>query len=194
MYKKIIIGIVVAFVVLGAVGIGVFFSLADKELDSNSITDNNNSSETNKKDTQDNENSNIDNNNNKNETNNGGENMEERKLVLTINNQKLTATLSDNSSVDALVEKLKQSSITIEMSDYANMEKVGTLGFRLPRNDESIATGAGDLILYQGDSFVIYYDHNNWNLTRLGKIDNVSQSEPKKILGNGSVTVVLSLE
>ncbi|MDE7353625.1 MAG: hypothetical protein K2O06_11325 [Acetatifactor sp.] len=38
------------------------------------------------------------------------------------------------------------------MSDYASMEKVGPIGTSLPRNDEQISTGAGDIILYQGNS------------------------------------------
>ena len=63
----------------------------------------------------------------------------------------------------------------------------------LPRNDQQIRTQAGDLILYQGDAFVIYYDTNSWNFTRLGKIDDVTGEELKEILGNGDVTVVLSL-
>ncbi len=115
------------------------------------------------------------------------------KLYIKVNNQTLTATLYNNSSVNALVKKLQDKDLTIEMSDYANMEKVGSLGFNLPRNDESIETKPGDLILYQGNSFVIYYDHNSWKLTRLGKIDNVSQKELKKILKDDSVKVVLSL-
>lgn len=71
--------------------------------------------------------------------------------------------------------------------------KVGPFPKSLPRNDEQISTEAGDLILYQGNSFVIYYDTNSWNFTRLGKIDNVTQQELKEILGSGSVTAVLSL-
>lgn len=63
------------------------------------------------------------------------------------------------------------------MHDYSNFEKVGPLGATLPTNDEQITTQAGDLILYQGSSFVIYYDTNSFSLTRLGKIDNVSQEE-----------------
>lgn len=39
-----------------------------------------------------------------------------------------------------------------------NMEKVGSLGMTLPRNDRQITAAPGDLILYQGNSFVIYYD------------------------------------
>ena len=115
------------------------------------------------------------------------------KLNLTVNDRTLTATLANNSSVDALVEKLQEGPLTINMSDYADMEKVGSLGFSLPRNDESIRTEAGDIILYQGNSLVIYYDHNSWNFTRLGKIDNISQSELMDILGDGNVTVTISL-
>ena len=119
---------------------------------------------------------------------------ENQKIVLTINNQKLTATLTNNSSTEALVNKLKKENITIEMEDYANMEKVGDLGFHLPRNDQNIKTNYGDLILYQGTNFVIYYDKNSWSLTKLGKIDNISQEELKNILGAGNVTVTLSLK
>lgn len=51
---------------------------------------------------------------------------------------------------------------------------------------------AGDLILYQGNSFVIYYDTNSWNFTRFGKIDHVMGQELRAILGSGDVTAVLS--
>lgn len=79
------------------------------------------------------------------------------------------------------------------MSDYANFEKVGPLGFSLPRNDKSITTTPGDIILYQGNQITIYYDTNSWNFTKLGKIENVTQEELKEILGNGDVTVTFSL-
>ena len=46
--------------------------------------------------------------------------------------------------------------------------------------------------MYQGNHFVIYYDTNRWSLTRLGRIDNVTQSELKAILGEGDVTVTLT--
>ena len=100
---------------------------------------------------------------------------------------------SQNSSAEALVEMLSEGTVTIQMSDYANMEKVGSLPDSLPGNDEQISTEAGDLILYQGNSFVIYYDTNSWNLTRLGKINDMNQQELKEILGDGDITVELSL-
>ena len=106
----------------------------------------------------------------------------------------LTATLYDNSSSKALVELLQKGSITIDMHDYGNFEKVGDLPVTLPRNDTPTDTDAGDLILYLGKSFVIYYDKNSWNFTPLGKVDDVTKPELKKILGKGNVIAVLSVE
>ena len=93
------------------------------------------------------------------------------------------------------MKQLAQGSVDIRMNDYGDMEKVGPLGFSLPRNDRQTTTAPGDLILYQGNSFVIYYDTNSWNFTRLGKVDGVSsRNEMLDLLGgNGEVTVTLSL-
>lgn len=121
------------------------------------------------------------------------EQTEDGLLYLTIGDTTLTATLADNSSADALRELLADGPLTIEMSDYGNMEKVGSLGTDLPRNDDQITTQAGDLILYQGNAFVIYYAPNSWNFTRLGKLNDVTADKLKEILGSGGVTVTLSL-
>ena len=122
-------------------------------------------------------------------------NMESNTIRLTIKGGRtFTATLVDNSSTQALKEQLAKGNITVEMEDYANMEKVGSLGIRLPRNDRQTTTGPGDLILYQGHNLVIYYDTNSWSFTRLGKIDNASQADLKAALGKGDVKVTLSLE
>jgi len=114
-------------------------------------------------------------------------------MNIKIGNRILSATLIDNSSVKALKEALFKAPITVEMHDYGNMEKVGSLGQNFPRNDESITTEVGDIILYQGNALVIYYAPNSWSITRLGKINNISQNELKEMLGKGNVTVTLSL-
>lgn len=115
-------------------------------------------------------------------------------LNIQIGETVFTAPLVENSSTAALKELLAQGPLTIQMHDYGNFEKVGPLGTDLPRNDEQITTEPGDLILYQGNSFVIYYDTNSWNFTRLGKINNATQAELKEVLGNGDVTVTLSIK
>lgn len=126
--------------------------------------------------------------------------LEKRKEVqdttmnLQIGERRFKATLAKNSSAEALEELLARGPITINMQDYENMEKVGSLRTSLPTNDEQISMKPGDLILYQGDAFVIYYAPNSWNFTRMGRIDDVTQAEPKEAPGSGGVTVTLSLE
>lgn len=122
------------------------------------------------------------------------ETKEEQEMIrIQIGEHQLNATLEKNSSTEALLELLSEGPMTISMSDYASMEKVGPLPTSLPTNDEPTQTEAGDLILYLGRSFVIYYDTNSWNFTRLGKIENVTAQELRYILGDGDVTAMLTL-
>ncbi len=118
----------------------------------------------------------------------------EMKMKIQVGDTTFTATLAENSSVDALGELLADGPLTLNMSDYANMEKGADLGVILPQNNEQMNTQAGDIILYQGKTFVIYYDTNSWSLTPIGKIDNVDAESLRTALGAGDVTVTLSLE
>ena len=124
-------------------------------------------------------------------------NMESNSIKLTVEGGRtFTATLEDNSSAKALREQLAKGNITVEMNDYGDMEKVGSLGINLPRNDRQTTTGPGDIILYLGNNLVIYYDTNSWNFTRVGKVDGVStRKEMLDLLGGtGKISVTLSLE
>ena len=118
----------------------------------------------------------------------------ELKLHLQIGETTFTATLAENSSVDALQDLMKDGPLTLHMSDYAGMEKGADLGVTLPENNEPMDTQAGDIILYQGRTFVIYYDTNSWSLTPIGKIDNVDAERLQAALGPGDVTVTLWME
>ena len=113
------------------------------------------------------------------------------EIIIEVNGKKLTVNLEDNSSTVALVEKLKNQDIVVEAHDYGDFEKVGELGFSLPRNDTQITTKAGDLILYQGNQLSLYYDVNSWNFTKLGEIKNTSTKELKELLGSGDVKLTL---
>lgn len=114
------------------------------------------------------------------------------KINIQIGENVLTATLVENSSAEALFAMLEAGPLTIHMNDYAGMEKVGSIGKQLPTNDQHIKAKPCDLILYLGDSLVIYYESNSWNFTRLGRIEGVTQQELKMILGRGDVTAVLT--
>ena len=115
------------------------------------------------------------------------------EIVLTVAGQTLTVVWAENSSVDALRELLRQGELTLEMSDYGGFEKGAPLPQTLPQNNEQMHTDAGDVILYQGRQFVIYYDVNSWSLTPLGRITGLDKAELRALLGSGSVTAVLSL-
>ena len=121
------------------------------------------------------------------------ESNSEQILKIEVNGNILYADFEDNSSAKELKEKLSSGSITIDMHDYGSFEKVGDLPFTLITNDEQITTEAGDIILYQGDKLTIYYDENTWSFTKVAKIRN-ADSSLKNILGDGDVTVILSLE
>lgn len=106
---------------------------------------------------------------------------------------KLTATLANNSSATAFYKLLQKAPLTIKLNEYGGFEKVGSIGSSLPRNDKQIATTAGDIMLYQGNQITIFYNNNSWNYTRLGKVNGVTQSELKQILGKGDVTAIFEI-
>ena len=119
---------------------------------------------------------------------------ENMKLNIEVNGHILTATLADNPSAKAFSEMLEKKPLTITLNNYGDFEKVGELPQSLPRDDEDITTEAGDIILYQGNQLVLFYDSNRWSYTRLGKVDNTTQEELKEILGDKSVTITLSVK
>ncbi|MDO4548245.1 MAG: cyclophilin-like fold protein [Clostridia bacterium] len=114
-------------------------------------------------------------------------------INIEVNGEVLQVRLCDNSSADAIKALLGNGPLTLPMKDYAHMEKFGNLGRQFPRNDEHITTQAGDVILSEGNLLVIYYAPNTWNFTRIGKIQNTTEKELRKILGKGNITATLSL-
>lgn len=115
-------------------------------------------------------------------------------IRLIIKEKLLSAVLEDNSSTKALVEILSKGNLTLLMQDYGNMEKVGSLGLDLPRNDKMYTTKPGDIILYQGNLLVIYYEPNTWSFTKIGTILNIEKSELKTLLNGEEIKVTLTKE
>ena len=115
-------------------------------------------------------------------------------LHITTGGVDLAVALENNSSVDALCRLLKKGPLTITMKDYAHMEKFGSLGVNLPHNDEKITTEPGDVMLSDGNLFVLYYAPNTWRFTRLGKVQARSDEELRTLLGSGNITATLRIE
>ena len=116
------------------------------------------------------------------------------KVLLKVGGNTMTATLTDNEATRELTKLLEQADITIRMSDYGGFEKVGALPRSFSTSNTQITTAPGDIMLYQGNQMVIFYGSNSWSYTRLGKIDGATVSNLHQFLGNGDVTLTLSLD
>ena len=115
-------------------------------------------------------------------------------LVMEVNGKQFYPMPANNSSAEAFLEKLNSEPVKLELHDYGGFEKVGSLPWELPRNDEQITTVPRDIILYQGNQLTVYYDENTWDFTRLARIDGVTKEELLEVLGEDDVTVEFWLE
>lgn len=115
-------------------------------------------------------------------------------LVIEAGGKVFYADLEDNSSAEAFRDKLNSKALEAEMQDHGGFEKVGSLPWELPANDEEITTKPGDVILYEGEKISICYDENTGTFTRLARMDYVTQEKLLEALGDGDVTVNFHLE
>ena len=117
-----------------------------------------------------------------------------KHIKLKVNGHTLDVKLADNKATKELLKKLKKGNIKIRASEYGGFEKVGNLGFSLPASDKYISTSSGDIVLYEGDQISLFYNSNSWDYTRIGKVQKVTASELRSILGSGDVTLTLSIK
>jgi hypothetical protein len=118
--------------------------------------------------------------------------VENMEVYIKVNDRVLSVELEENLAAKELKEKIKNGDIVVKTSEYGGFEKVGSLGFSLPREDKNITTSAGDIVLYQGNQISIFYESNSWSYTKLGKIKGVTAEELKKILGSGDVSITFT--
>ena len=118
----------------------------------------------------------------------------EAMLQIRIGDTAVTVEWEDNESVQALRDLCTDNPLTIKMSMYGGFEQVGSIGQSLPRNDQQTTTGAGDIVLYSGNQIVVFYGSNSWAYTRLGHITDQDAAGMTELLGNGDVTITISME
>lgn len=117
----------------------------------------------------------------------------QQKVILSIGDRSVTATLADNAATRALMSQLADGPLTVHLDDYGGFEKVGPLPQSLPASDSRISTVPGDIMLYLGSNIVVFYGTNSWSYTPLGRIDDATADNVRRFLGNGSVTMTISL-
>ena len=117
----------------------------------------------------------------------------ENDMQMMIGETLVTVAWEDNASVEAL-KALAAEGLAIEMSMYGGFEQVGSIGQSLPRDDQQTTTTSGDIVLYSGNQLVVFYGSNSWAYTRLGHITDQTPAQMKDLLGNGDVTITLSMK
>ena len=122
------------------------------------------------------------------------ENEGHTKMKMFIDDTEVSVVWEENESVSALIELAEKAPVTIQMSMYGGFEQVGSIGVNLPRNDVQTTTQAGDIVLYSGNQIVVFYGSNSWAYTRLGKIEGLSQSELRSLLGKNAVELKITIE
>ena len=116
------------------------------------------------------------------------------ELKLQIGDTPVAVAWEENESVDALRKLAAEEPLTISLSMYGGFEQVGSLGQSLPRSDAQTSTSAGDIVLYAGNQIVIFYGSNSWAYTRLGHVTDRDAAGMEALLGQGDVSITLSLE
>ena len=117
----------------------------------------------------------------------------ENDMQMIIGETPVTVAWEDNASVEAL-KTLAAEGIAIDMAMYGGFEQVGSIGQSLPRDDQQTTTTSGDIVLYSGNQLVVFYGNNSWAYTRLGHITDQTPEQMKALLGNGDVTITLSIK
>lgn len=115
-------------------------------------------------------------------------------MQMKIGDTSVSVDWEDNAAVWALADLTAGDWHEYQLSMYGGFEQVGSLGSDLPADDAQTTTGAGDIVLYQGNQIVVFYGSNSWAYTRLGHITDKSKQELEELLGNGDVTISLKSE
>ena len=115
------------------------------------------------------------------------------EMKLQIEETQVTVAWEENDAVDALRELVREKPLTIRLSMYGGFEQVGPIGTSLPRDDRQTTTAAGDIVLYAGNQIVLFYGSNSWAYTRLGHITDPDSAGMEELLGQGDVSITLSL-
>lgn len=119
--------------------------------------------------------------------------MKTTMMKIEIGDSVLMAEFADTVAAKTLKEKLEEGGVTIAAFNYGGWEKVGGLPWNLPASDVQTNAVLGDIMLYQGNSIVLFYGSNRWAYTRLGTIVDTDTNSLAQILGGGDSELTLSL-
>ncbi len=115
------------------------------------------------------------------------EEVKEKMLKMMIGDKEVSVDWENNESAEALKDLCAEEPLVIQMSMYGGFEQVGSIGTRLPSDDEQTSTSAGDIVLYSSNQIVVFYGSNSWAYTRLGHITDQDAAGMTDLLGGMSL-------
>lgn len=118
------------------------------------------------------------------------EEINKMQIEIQIGDTIMVAELENNDAVDELIELLEAGEISMCASNYGGFEKVCSIGQSISRNDEQITTEPGDIMLYNGNQLVIFYDSNSWSYTPIGHIDASAEELEEFLSGNEDEVII----
>lgn len=110
------------------------------------------------------------------------------QLEIQLGDNSFLVTLEESETTKALIAWLGEGK-SVSSSNYGGFEKILSLGISLPTNNKQTTTAYGDVMLYNGNQIVIFYESNSWSYTRLGKV--TSESDLASILSGRETTAII---
>ena len=109
-------------------------------------------------------------------------------LALKLSGREVPVNWESNSSVQMIMQKLSTFK-RFYMKKEANRQ-VADLGISFARNDRSMITSPGDIMLQSGSQFVIFAGESNQTGTVIGHI-NYPESQIKNLLAKSNLQMEL---
>ena len=118
--------------------------------------------------------------------------IETMQIEIQIGDKTMLANLEKNNTTQELIEILETGELVMSATNYGGFEKVCNIGKTIARDDKQITTEPGDIMLYNGNQIVIFYDTNSWSYTPIGHID-ASPDELEEFLSGDEDEVTIRL-
>ena len=121
-----------------------------------------------------------------------GESTSDQTIVLDVNGTEISVQWEENRAGEDLKALLADGALSIQTTAYGGFEQVGALPQTLTADNSQITTEPGDIVLYGGNSIVLFYGSNTWSYTKLGHMTDFDE-DLTELLSADAVTVTLSL-
>lgn len=122
------------------------------------------------------------------------ENMVKTSMKLKINKREVPIVWEDNKAAEALFARVKDKPIQIQTQRYGRFEQIGKLPFQLDQKDEHQVANPGDIMLYQGNYFVVFFGEHSWTYTKLGSIQNFSSNKAGQLLDQPETQIEITID